>query len=163
MIDVYTELGIVSLLISILENLRILRRSGTVFLSTYSEVIIISLMSSLLTYVSISQRSFLIDISPHHCLHSQLPFMLGSQYILWGQQCMHACVLFLTAWTMSCQAPLPMGYFRILEWIDISSSRRSSQPRKQTQASCISCVGSQILLPLSLLPLYTRWTLLNIA
>ena len=31
---------------------------------------------------------------------------------------------------------------RLLEWVDISSSRGSSQPRNQT---CISCIGKQIL------------------
>ena len=36
---------------------------------------------------------------------------------------------------------------RILEWAAISSSRESSQPRDQTQVSCISCTGRQILSP----------------
>ena len=30
---------------------------------------------------------------------------------------------------------------RILEWIAISSSRGSSQPRDGTSVSCISCIG----------------------
>ena len=34
---------------------------------------------------------------------------------------------------------------RILEWIAISFSRGSSQPRDQTCASCISCIGRWIL------------------
>ena len=34
---------------------------------------------------------------------------------------------------------------RILEWVVIFSSRRSSQPSDQTQVSCISCIGRQIL------------------
>ena len=34
---------------------------------------------------------------------------------------------------------------RILEWVAISFSRESSWPRDQTQVSCISCVGRQIL------------------
>ena len=38
---------------------------------------------------------------------------------------------------------------RILEWVDISSSKRSSWRRDQTHMSCISCTGQQILLPLS--------------
>ena len=37
----------------------------------------------------------------------------------------------------------------ILEWVAISSSRGSSRPRDQTQASWISCIDRQILLPLS--------------
>ena len=36
---------------------------------------------------------------------------------------------------------------RILEWVAISSSRRSSQPRDGTHLSCVSC--KQILYPLS--------------
>ena len=34
---------------------------------------------------------------------------------------------------------------RILEWIAISSSRGSSQPRDQILASCVSHVGRQVL------------------
>ena len=30
---------------------------------------------------------------------------------------------------------------RILEWVAISSSRASSQPRDQTLVSCVSCIG----------------------
>ena len=33
---------------------------------------------------------------------------------------------------------------RILEWVAISSSRGSSQPRGRTHVSCISCIGKQI-------------------
>ena len=52
---------------------------------------------------------------------------------------------------------------RILEWVAISSSRGSSQPRGRTQESFISCIDSRILLPLShvgnLIRVY--WTKLN--
>ena len=34
---------------------------------------------------------------------------------------------------------------RILEWVAISSSRRSSQPRDQTHISYVSCIGKRIL------------------
>ena len=34
---------------------------------------------------------------------------------------------------------------RILEWVAMLSSRRSSQPRDQTQVSYISCTGRQVL------------------
>ena len=33
---------------------------------------------------------------------------------------------------------------RILEWVAISFSRASSQPRDQTCISCVSCIGKQI-------------------
>ena len=42
--------------------------------------------------------------------------------------------LFMTLWTVVHQAPLSMGILqvRILEWVAISFSRRSSRPRDQT-------------------------------
>jgi len=44
---------------------------------------------------------------------------------------------YATLWTIACQAPLSMGFFkaRIVEWVAISSSRRSSQPRDGTHVS----------------------------
>ena len=38
---------------------------------------------------------------------------------------------------------------RLLDWVAISSSRVSSQPRDWTHVFCISCTGRQILLPVS--------------
>ena len=52
-----------------------------------------------------------------------------------------SCVqLFVTPWPVACQAPLSMGILqaRILEWVAIPSSMGSSQPRDQTQVSCIA-------------------------
>ena len=48
--------------------------------------------------------------------------------------------LFATPWTVACQAPLSMGILqvRILEWVPMPFSRGSSQPRDQTQVSCIT-------------------------
>ena len=34
---------------------------------------------------------------------------------------------------------------RILEWVAMPSSRGSSQPRYQTQVSCVSCIGGWVL------------------
>ena len=41
--------------------------------------------------------------------------------------------LFVTPWTATCQAPLSVGILqvRILEWVTMPSSRRSSQPRSK--------------------------------
>ena len=36
---------------------------------------------------------------------------------------------------------------RILEWVAVSSSRGSSQPRGGTHVSCVSCIGREILCP----------------
>ena len=48
--------------------------------------------------------------------------------------------LFATPWTAAHQNPLSMGILqaRILEWVAMPSSRGSSQPRDQTQVSCIA-------------------------
>ena len=47
---------------------------------------------------------------------------------------------FLTPWTVACHVPLSIGILqaRILEWVGMPSSRRSSQPRDWTQDSCIA-------------------------
>ena len=52
----------------------------------------------------------------------------------------HSCVrLFEIPWTVACQAPLSMGTSQatILEWVDMPSSKGSSQSRDQTQVSRI--------------------------
>ena len=38
-------------------------------------------------------------------------------------------LLFSTLWIVAPQAPLSMGFFQVLEWVAIFSSRRSSCPR----------------------------------
>ena len=47
--------------------------------------------------------------------------------------------LFTTPWTVDLQAPLSLGILqaRILEGVAMPSSRGSSQPKDQTQVSCI--------------------------
>ena len=42
--------------------------------------------------------------------------------------------IFVTLWTITCQAPLSLGFSRqeILEWVAMPSSRGSSQPRDRT-------------------------------
>ena len=52
----------------------------------------------------------------------------------------------VTPWTVALQfLCLRSSPARILEWVTISYSRGSSQPRDWTHVSCISCIGSQIL------------------
>ena len=55
--------------------------------------------------------------------------------------------LFVTLWTVAHQAPLSMGILqaRILGWVDMRSSRGSSQPRDQTRVSDVSCIGRWVL------------------
>ena len=38
---------------------------------------------------------------------------------------------------------------RILEWVAVPSSKRSSQPRDKTHISYVSCIGRRVLLPLA--------------
>ena len=46
------------------------------------------------------------------------------------------------AWTVAHQAPLSIGVFwkGILDWVSISFSKESSQPRGQTLIFCVSCI-----------------------
>ena len=48
---------------------------------------------------------------------------------------------------VACQVLLCVEFSRqeIVEWVAVSYSRGSSQPRDQTSVSCISCTGRQIL------------------
>ena len=50
------------------------------------------------------------------------------------------CWLFATSWPIARQAPLSMGILqaRILEWVAMPSSSGSTQPKNQTQVSCIA-------------------------
>ena len=67
--------------------------------------------------------------------------------------CVHVCSvahLYPSLWDPLDCSPLGSSVHgilqaRILEWVAISSSRGSSQPRDQTHVSCISCIGRQIL------------------
>ena len=56
-------------------------------------------------------------------------------------------LLFATLYMVALQAPLSMGILqaRILEWVAMSSSRGSSQPRDRTPVSYISCIGRWVL------------------
>ena len=51
--------------------------------------------------------------------------------------------LFVSPWTV-CSTPGSSSQARILEWVAISSSRGSSQPRDRTRISCVSYIGRQI-------------------
>ena len=68
------------------------------------------------------------------------------QFILSLHVCVRVCVceslnqvwLFVTSWTVAHQAPLSMEFSRQLKWVTIPFSKGSSQPRDQTQVSCIA-------------------------
>ena len=53
--------------------------------------------------------------------------------------------LFATLWTVAHQTPLSMWFLqaRILEWVAMPSSRRSSRPRNRTRVSCGCCISGR--------------------
>ena len=61
-------------------------------------------------------------------------------FSLWKWKLLSQIWLFVTPWTIACQAPLSMGILqtRILERVAISFSRGSSCPRDWTQVSCLA-------------------------
>jgi len=82
------------------------------------------------------------------------------------QSCLTLCDL----WTVVRQAPLSMGFSRQEYWSELPfpSSRGSSWPRDRTSFSSDSCLGRQILLPLSHLGnpwkhllLFSHWVMSN--
>ena len=76
------------------------------------------------------------------CCHCLLR-VVGMLLLLHCFSCVQLCN------PMDCSPPVSSvhGIFqvRILEWVAISSSRGSSQPKEQTLVSCISCIGRRIL------------------
>ena len=73
--------------------------------------------------------------------HFNLPFGVASERSLLCCAYSLSCVqLFTTPWTVTHQAPLSMGILqaRMLEWVAMASSRRSSQPRDWTHTSRIA-------------------------
>ena len=69
-----------------------------------------------------------------------------------SQRCMCAqmlsCVqLFVTTWTVCSLHDLENRIFqaRILEWIGVSYSKASSQPRERTHVSYVFCIIRQVL------------------
>ena len=94
--------------------------------------------------------------SPWGCKESDITKRLNDKNPEQGQVqrtlcavCLVTCVwLLLIPWTAALQASQPMRILqaRILQWVAISFSRGSSQPRDPTCVSCISCIGRWILL-----------------
>ena len=75
-----------------------------------------------------------------------------SETVFQERVCVHTQLLSLVLTLrhpMDCSSPGSSvhGIFQagILEWVAISSSRGSSQPRDRTHVSCISCIGRWIL------------------
>ena len=82
-----------------------------------------------------------LSFTPISCRH------LNKSHLLLLLLHAQSCQLFETPWTVAHQAPQTMGILqaRILEWVAISFSRGSSQPRDRTHISYISWIGKQIL------------------
>ena len=66
--------------------------------------------------------------------HPRAPNKETSKLVLVAQSCLTLC----DPWAVALQAPLFTGFFqaRILEWVAISFTRGSSQPRDRTWVSC---------------------------
>ena len=70
--------------------------------------------------------------------NAQTTTQLHSSHISKGKS-LSRVRLFATPWTVAYQAPLSMEFFQavVLEWIAISFSKGSSQPRDRTRVSHI--------------------------
>ena len=55
--------------------------------------------------------------------------------------------LFVTPWTIARQAPMSMEFSRqrVLEWVAVSLSRGSSQPRVHTHISYVFCIDRWVI------------------
>ena len=86
---------------------------------------------------------------------SGLRFCYGS--LVWLCVCAVSSVMS----TLACQVPLTTGLLqaRILEWVAMYSSRRSSWPRDQAHIPCISCIsgGFFITEPLTAVMIIKYW------
>ena len=54
-----------------------------------------------------------------------------------------SCLSFVTPWTVESASLLWPWDSSVLEWVAISFSRGSSQPRDQTHISCVSCIADR--------------------
>ena len=67
-------------------------------------------------------------------------------YTVCGCVCVQLCLTLSTPWTVAHQVSVHgISQARILEWVAISSSNGSSQPRNQTHVSGVLCIGRWIL------------------
>ena len=67
-------------------------------------------------------------------------------FSFWNSCCAQLCLTLCGLMDRSPPGPSVHGIFqaRILEWVAISYSKGSSQPRDWTHVSCVSCIGSTI-------------------
>jgi len=87
----------------------------------------------------------IISLTWKYIIYVRLMWLL---YFTW---CVHVCVLghfscvwlFVTLWTVVCQAPLSMGFYRQEYWSCHALLQGISLPRDQTCISYISCIGRQ--------------------
>ena len=93
---------------------------------------------------------------PHSVESQYLGCLTHDSVLLSIQQYVQACMLshfsrvwlFMTPWTVACQAPLSMGFSGQeywSEWVAMTSFRGSSWPRDWTWVSYVSCIGKQVL------------------
>ena len=76
-------------------------------------------------------------------MNKNLGMRWGTEGKIWEKLLLLSHISFSTPWTAAHQASCPLiSQARILEWVAISFSRRSSRPRNQT---CISYIGRWVL------------------
>ena len=82
------------------------------------------------------------------CLHmaERVGSGLSSSFCMCACPVAQSCLTLCDPWTVACQFPVHgLLQARIVEWVAISYSRGSSQPRDQTHVSCVSCIGRWML------------------
>ena len=123
-------------------------------------------------YFTYGNVSFRVTLSIHLTLPSPFPMAIKSIRCLF----LHCCpvnkffsTMFLdSVYMCSVQFSHPVvsdslrPQARILDWVAISYSRGSSQPRDQTCISCISCIGGWILYHLGSLKVSLLLTITNV-
>ena len=111
--------------------------SFTIAFSTFSEQIV-SLLQCLLNYTPSGQGLLVFLGSIGYC---------SDHLVAFSSDLAQSCLILCDPMDYSPPGFSVHGIFqaRILGWVVISFSRRSSQPRDQTHVSCISCIGRWIL------------------
>ena len=75
--------------------------------------------------------------------------------------CAQSCLILCnpTDYSLPSSSVHGISQARTLEWVAISSSRGSSQPKDQTHISCIFCIGRQILCHWAIWDPLRMWTM----
>ena len=97
-------------------------------------MVMMMIMTSICVYIYIYNLKYVKHYSKH---------FIYVKLLVWGVLVAHLCPTLCDPMGRSPQGFSVRGILqaRILEWVAISSSRGSSQPRDSTHNSCVSCIG----------------------